>query len=362
MEIEDVEDTAMFGDDPRASSARSNDRQRGTGPAGSLVPVAFSFTRRRVRLIDLSGVECREQSFRQTVERWIADHPQLTPIELEWSAFIAAARQTPLPGPAGFIFNVGRCGSTLLANMLAAPSRHITLKESSTVGVLLRELLVAATEAERQELEELLAVTLPLFGRVAGLPAGLPGPRLFVKPHSLSTVTAGTLLRLFPGTPAVFLYREPGAVVASMLAAAPYGGLYDQPRERIVAVFPSLATLPADLSPAAFYAYLWCSPVEAILALPPDQFLLIDYVELVSSPAAVIQRLTRHVGMNASPETVARMSGVMGVYAKDASGQVPFDAAGVHHRPPLGAGQHDDVNSVVGNLYARLEARRREQV
>ena len=170
MEIEGVDDTAMFGDDHRASPALLDDRQRGTGLAGGLVPVAFSFTRRRVRLLDLRGVDCREQSFRQTVERWIADHPQLTCIEMEWSRFIAAARQTPLPVPAGFIFNVGRCGSTLLANMLTAPSGHMALKESSTIGVLLRELLVATTEAERQELEELLAVTLPLFGRVAGLP------------------------------------------------------------------------------------------------------------------------------------------------------------------------------------------------
>jgi hypothetical protein len=281
---------------------------------------------------------------------------------MEWSAFIAAARQMPLPAPAGFLFNVGRCGSTLLANILAAPSGHIALKESSTVGMLLRQLLLAATESERQELEELLAVTLPLFGRIAGLPTNLPAPRLFVKPHSLSTVAASTLLRLFPETPAVFLYREPGAVVASMLAEAPYGGLYDQPRESIVDIFPSLATVSPDLSPAAFYAYLWRSPVEAVLALPPDQFLLIDYVELVSSPAAVLQRLTRHVGLSASPETVARMSGVMEVYAKDASGQVPFDAVGAHHRPPLGTAQHDDVASVVGNLYARLEARRRKQV
>jgi hypothetical protein len=56
------------------------------------------------------------------------------------------------------------------------------------------------------------------------------------------------------------------------------------------------------------------------------------------------------------------MSGVMGVYEKDASGQMPFDAVGAHHRPPLGATEHDDVTSVVGNLYARLEARRRKQV
>ena len=348
----------MFGDDDRGDVTVADDWRPDSTLAVGLVPVAFSFARRRVRLLDLAGADCRERSFRHTVARRVADHPHVTAIESTWSTFIPAARQVPLPMPSGFIFNVARCGSTLLANMLAAPPGHVMLKESSTVGMLLNRLLIATNEPERHELEELLTATVPLFGGLAGRSQDRLAPRLFVKPHSLSTAAADLLLRRFPSTPAVFLYRDPNEVVASMLAAAPYEGLHDRPSGEIGELFPVLAALPPDLSPAAFYAHLWRSPVEAALELPPDRLLLIDYAELVGPPEAIIGRLARHFGLEESPEIVARMSGVTGFYSKDESGQVPFDATGAHYRPPPGARQRADVAGVVGALYDRLCDRR----
>jgi hypothetical protein len=350
----------MFGDDHRDLAALPYEAHDGAPLTDGLVPVAFSFDRRRVRLLDLRGVDGREHTFRQTVERWVADHPPSIPFETDWPTFVEAALRTPLPPPTGFIFNVARCGSTLLANMLAAPGDHVVLKESSTVSMLLRQLLVDTTGAKRQELEALLAATVPLFGRIAASPVGSPSPRLFVKPHSLFTAAASTTTRLFPETPAIFLYRHPEEVVASMLANAPYGGLYHQPHDEIVDLFPVLATVSPDLTPAAFYAHLWRAPVEAALSLPPDRLQLVDYAELVSSPDGCIERLTRHLGLSLSPDAIARMSSVGGVYAKDAEGRVPFDAT-THRRSPLSTAQRAEVAMVVDDAYGRLTARRRAQ-
>jgi hypothetical protein len=324
-------------------------------PAG-LVPVAFAFARRRVRLLDLRGVDCRESELGKTVRRWSAEHPDMTPLDLDLDAFMAAAGRTPVPPPAGIIFNVARCGSTLLANMLAAPAGHLVVKESTTVGVLLREILIGEAKA-RGECEALLTVTLPLFGRAAGTPHA----HVFVKPHSWATVTAGTVLRLFPDTPTIFLYREPAAVVASMLAKAPYGGLFDQPRAPLAPFFPSLLAAEAGLSPAAFHAHLWRSPVEAALALPAGRVLFLDYDDLVAHPEDVIRRTLGHLGIGPAPVTVAAMRDAMHLYAKDEGRQTPFDPDGAHRRPPLTAEQRADVAGVVGDLYTRLDARRRAQ-
>jgi hypothetical protein len=351
-------------DDRRAPGELADDGP----PAGlldGLVPVAFAFRHRRVRLLDLRGADCREQNFRATAERWVAEHPDLTPVEMTWSAYLAAARETRCRPLGGIIFNVARCGSTLLANMLGVLPGSVVLKESTTVAMLIRRQQTAPTVAERQELAELLTVSLPLFGRLAPAPRGrqsaeLLTARVFVKPHSSLTAYAGWVLDLLPETPAIFLYRDPSDVVASMLAKPPYGGLYDLPREEVTPGFPSLAGAPADLSPAGFHAHLWRSPVEAALALPPDRLLYFNYAELVTDPVAAIGRITRHLGIEPSPETVAQMAGVMGVYAKDAGGQ-QFDATGTHRRPPLRADQRADVESVVGDLYQKLAARRKAQ-
>jgi hypothetical protein len=126
----------------------------------------------------------------------------------------------------------------------------------------------------------------------------------------------------------------------------------------VVEIFPSLKTVPPDLSPAAFYAHLWCSAVDAAMALPLERLLLIDYDELVSNSTGVIRRLTRHLGLSESPEMIARMSGALRVYAKDAGGEQSFDAARAHARPPLLADQRLEVAGVVEDRYARLEALR----
>lgn len=282
-----------------------------------------------------------------------------------------------MPPPAGFVFNVARCGSTLLANMLSGPSGCLTLKESSTVGVLLREMLLAESDAERLEIETLLRQVIPLYAGL-GLPApgeperlpGAPGtpvapasqpPRLFVKPHSLSSDAADALLRLFPQTPAIFLFRNPLEVVASMLAHAPYGDLYAQPRDTMVATFPQLAALPAGLSRTAFYAALWSLPVMAGLRLPAERVLLIDYAELVGQPRSVIERLARHLGLPLDARAVEAMLAASGVYAKDASGQTAFDAGGRHRRSPLDPAARAEVQLMTGDLLAQLTARMRAQ-
>jgi len=350
-------------------------RQRGDSaaaaglPAG-LVPVAFSFLRQRVRLLDLRGIDLGEAAFRTSVDRWMLAHPQRQPVELPWSEFLALAGETTCPPPAGFLFNVARCGSTLLANMLSAPAGHVALKESSTIGLLLHRWLTATAAEDREQVERLLTATAPLYSRLAsGLPDAdgsasdeTPAPRLFIKPHSLALVSAALLLRLFPETPAVFLWRDAAEVVASMLTKPVYGGLYDTPRTDVETVFPSLAGAPAALSPAAFNAHLWRSPVEAALALPSERLLLVDYAELIGQPDETVGRLVRHFRLPPSSKIVARMRAAMTVYSKDPSGAARFDPAGEHRRAPLTAEQLAEVQAVVGDLPQRLQAWRQAPV
>lgn len=374
---------------PRVGAGRVNDGSTATprltgveadggaaavvGPARQLSPVAFSFGQRRVRLLDLDGIDLREHAFLTAVRKLAEAHPERQAVELDWSDYVAAARQHPILPPAGFLFNVARCGSTLLANMLDAVPGTLTLKESGTIAALLHHLLrTTSADAECQEVRALLAVTISELGRLA-VPPGRSGAardragsdgvdrRVFVKPHSWATLMAGSLMTLFPTTPALFLYRDPFEVVASMLAKSPYGNLRDHPTDAVASLFPSLAGSPADLPPASFYAHLWRSPVEAALALPPDRLMLVDYAELARRPRVSIERLAQYFRLDLSTEASARLIAVMDVYAKDVTGAARFDAQGAHRRPPLTTEQHTDVQIVVGDLYAQLTARRQTQ-
>lgn len=115
----------------------------------------------------------------------------------------------PALAPDAFIFHVSRCGSTLLTQMLAALPQCVVMSEPPIVDAVLRR---------HHDEQQPPADTAALLRRVVGA----LGQRrfegeshLFIKLdcwhiHSLA------LIRLaFPATPCLFLYREPGAVLAS---------------------------------------------------------------------------------------------------------------------------------------------------
>ena len=102
-------------------------RRAVAGESVQLVPVGVDFTNRQVHLIDLLGSTYVEPFFHETVERARRERTELLDMEVAFEAFTRAAEQHTRD-PDGLLFHVGRCGSTLLANMLAASPDNLVLK------------------------------------------------------------------------------------------------------------------------------------------------------------------------------------------------------------------------------------------
>ena len=325
-------------------------------PAG-MMPVAFDLAHHRVTLLDLCGADYREPFFHLTIERARRERPNLLSLELDQEAFLEAARLEPGRQPDGFIFHVGRCGSTLLANMLSAPDEHLVVKESTAVNTLMNGLVTAADEQQLSEREALMTAALPFMFR----PSRGAERRLLFKFTSWNCRLAASLMRLFPRSPAVFLYRSAFQTVGSMVAEpSGWGNLLTRPRAIQARYFPSLAELATEqpISAAGFYAHSWRSAVEAALSLPAERVLVVDYGDLTGRSSAVLGRVLEHFGLEASPETIAWMSNVQTVYSKDPAGRAGFEPQGAHRRPPLDPAQEADVRAVVGDLPGRLAERR----
>lgn len=134
------------------------------------------------------------QLFRRTVtldeaEAWLAEQPGLP--------------------PAGFIFHVSRCGSTLVSQLLAGSAAHRVLSEPGPVDRVLRP---AADDVQRRRW---LRTTLGLLGQAAQ-----PGERrLFVKFDSWHALQFALVRACFPEVPCLVLVREPVEVMASHLRA-----------------------------------------------------------------------------------------------------------------------------------------------
>jgi hypothetical protein len=243
--------------------------------------------------------------------------------------------------------------------MLGAPAEHLVVKQSRTVNVLLREVLLASGEDERSAAEALLSLLLPLFSR-----ADAETPRwLFFKPSSWAVNLIQPLDRLFPATPAVFLYRDPHQAVASMLASPPAHPPYVFPSEVPPATlhrfFPSLAAGPPVLDAVSYYAHVWRSAAEAALDTLAESLHVVDYAALVADPEDVLAGILSHFTIPCRSATIQTMRHTLRVYSKDRDGRAAFDPDGTHHRTPLDPAQRRQVDAVVGDLPAYLTSRRR---
>ena len=116
---------------------------------------------------------------------------------------------------AGFVFHLSRCGSTLIARLLAQAPRTVVLSEARPADTVLKG--AAATppippDAIAERLRWMLAAL--------GQPRRGDERRLFVKLDAWQMCAWAPIAQAFPQTPWVFLYRDPVEVLVSQMREA----------------------------------------------------------------------------------------------------------------------------------------------
>lgn len=167
----------------------------------------------------------------------------------------AMRRETPLAGllawqqaspgvaPRAFIHHASRCGSTLLAQLLAGIDRHIVLSEPPPLDSLLRAHFADAPAPGQQA--AWVGALLSAFAQPRrGVEEGL-----VVKLDAWNIFEADFLHRLYPTTPWIFLYRDPLEIVVSQLRQ------------------PGTHTVPGLLGPSAL-----AFPPEQAAGMSPEEF------------------------------------------------------------------------------------------
>jgi hypothetical protein len=157
--------------------------------------------------IDLDGYHCYEGFFHESLAAYEGMKRQASQRFISTLDFLASA---DLPGgtirPTGFIFHMGRCGSTLLAKVLARSRSHLVFSEAAPHNQIWRILA-----GDRQRKIETYRNLLLTMGR----------PRLpsycahIVKFSSFNIVNFEFIRTAFPDVPALFLFRDPAQAMDS---------------------------------------------------------------------------------------------------------------------------------------------------
>jgi hypothetical protein len=155
---------------------------------------------------------------------------------LDWQA------ASPGVTPSAFIFHASRCGSTLLAQMLARLDSHVVLSEPLPLDQVLRAHYASPLCVAEQE--AMVGAMVSALGQRRDTRAS----RLAIKLDAWNIYELPLLRRCFPGTPWLFLYRDPLEIAASHL---------QQPGMHMVPGLLGASPLNlADEAPAPYEAFI----------------------------------------------------------------------------------------------------------
>lgn len=272
---------------------------------------------------------------------------------------LAFRRQTPLSQladledsgappllPTGFIFHMSRCGSTLVAQMLASLPDTVVVSEASLLETLFRTdtgYFINDNSGRAGGLRGLIRA----LGR-----AGTKGnTRLFIKFDSWHTVHLPLIQQVFPNVPWIFLYRDPVEVLVSLSRS---GGRRLVPGVVDPALL-GLETAEAFSLPAPEYnaRILACICDEALARHRPGKSLFLGYSSL---PDAVWTELPNHFDftLDETGESLMRARAMFGgkggneLFRKDSEAKQEAASAAIR----------EAASRWVEPLYLRMEAMR----
>lgn len=253
-------------------------------------PVAVQFIPEPlVTWLDLRGTPFTAPFFRDTVAQAGADRPRA----LSGIDELRALDDRPTLAPALFIFQVSRCGSTLLAQMLASLPSNVVVSEPAALNDILAARRPPAEEAE------LLRLVIRALGRSRGHEAR----RLIVKFSSWNVLAAATIHRLFPDTPLLWLQRRPDQVLASHTEQPAAWTGWQQTGAPALEMFGLTVGEAQAMTAARFRS----RAIEALFRAVHETRLPFRTVDYAALPDALWQTIGRHAGLSWTDSEVERM-------------------------------------------------------
>ncbi|MEK8032812.1 hypothetical protein AACH06_18480 [Ideonella sp. DXS29W] len=249
-------------------------------------------------MADIAPGELQEPFLHETVQRlartpWVV-HTPLGQLD----------RVGEQAAPAGVIFHVARCGSTLVSQMLKQHPDTVVYSEPLAIN----ELLVPPHAGDRASRVAALRSLGARFSAHAGR-------RYVLKLSSWNTLFADLIVEAFPQTPLALCVRDPLEVAVSLQQSRPRWLHDDHAALFSNAVQGNLQAKGPDERIALFIAAF----LRAAGMLPANRSLLLPYLSL---PDAVVAQLAPHFGLPLDDPVRQRISSVSRHHSKSRPGHL----------------------------------------
>jgi len=136
-------------------------------------------------------------------------------LQTDFAAIVGRAKSLPDSVPAGLIFHISRCGSTLIGNLARCDESAVVLSEPSLVSGIFNEQMQHMTASSRGEV---LRALIKLFRYRTTLEGGV-GRKVVIKFTGWDALWSREIRAIWPEVPTLVLVRDPAEVVVSNLRA-----------------------------------------------------------------------------------------------------------------------------------------------
>lgn len=244
------------------------------------------------------------------------------------------------PQPAGFIFHLSRCGSTLISGCLSEMNSTSVLSESPVLTGVLLDTFLSVSEKKK--------ILRNLINHQARLYAGRR--QVIIKWNAWDIFLWPLIHSIYPQVPAVFLVRNPIEVLASHQRMAGRHMSGDTSMSCLGGVFLGMRESEAPLD---FRIRVLSELMSKMLAVAGEKNVTVmDYAELVEEKIINIARL---FGLSLTSVERARLCQRMGFNSK-AAGQI-FKADGEQKHRLFDVGDTEKIHARLSPLYRQLLAR-----
>ena len=253
--------------------------------------------------------------------------------------------------PAGFMFHISRCGSTLSAKALARSPRHVVINQG---GPLQRGFWAAITRDFTQDAEP-TPENLKAFRNLVLAMTRRRQPQqshAFVKFISWNTLYMDFAMQAFPQVPALFLYRNPVEVIASVLRETS-AVLWAKGRRQAGFLTGGDWQATAAMDDVEYLSHCFAHYLRTALE-SERRVAHVNYTAI--NPANFPAMLERGLDFRADEDELALMLEQFRFHSKDDSDRQAFTADSAEKRASMAEEDQRRVAAICGDLVQRLDA------
>lgn len=318
-----------------------------------LIPIDIDEDNHKLVWFDIGDHQLTESYFFTSTDLLISKQEKPILFTTEISTLAADDILTDHIYPSGFIFHMGRCGSTLLSKALARSPNHLVISEAPPhylVWKYLKGNWLKPLECSKENLTIYRNLILTMGRkRVSDQRAH------FIKFTTYNILFIDFIHKVFPDVPCLFLYRDPAEVMVSFLRQ---GAGWFRFKDTELGAFMTGCSVEETkaMKPLIFFEKFLIRFVSAALKASVEGLGYLNYEQLTPQNFEVVLNAFNYTP---SPDQMALMQTQFNFYSRNDRDTTPFISDKADKQKEITPEIESCVERELTELYYQLETSER---